>query len=1168
MIRVLGPIQVVTDDGHATDLPSPAQRRLLAVLAMHAPNRVRAGQLAEVLAVTAGAVRTSVSRLRQALGDEALVLSSGGYQLTAAVDAHIFCQAVAAFAADRCPGGASARLSMLEEALALWAGPAFEEFAGEEWAAGEAARLGELHAAATEDYAEALIAAGRWPDAIAVLSGHIARDPLRDRPRGLMLRALAGSGRLAEALAAYRDYRAMLVGELGTEPSPQVQQIARRVASGWDGTSLQPRATRAPAADRGGGGASAPEHQAGGTGTAQFPASLLAARQGLVAGRSALLADLYNGWQERRWRTLLVAGEPGIGKTRLLAELACQLHGTGAVVSFTRCDEDFPVSYRAWGELAEPLLQSLPGSAQTALRPDHLRELSLIVPSMAHRPSAAGIPVALDADARRALLVDAIAALLRTAAPVVLVLDDIHWIDQPSLRLLRRVITTALPDVTILGAYRDTDVTPLDPLAAVLADLRQASGVRRLTIGGIDQPAVQELVSGSAGWLPGAQARAREIHARTAGNPLFVLELITHLAEHAATAGPGDPANPPAEPDLPDSLAELIDHRLSRLGEQALDVLRIAAVTGHRFDVSVVEEAAGLQPASRSDAAGPPVDVLAQLERARDAGVITDDGDGMQFRHAVIRTALLARLSSARLRRLHRDIATVIERVWAPSLSRHLGDLAYHHDKAGSPDAPRWYERAARAAADSFDLSAIGLADRGLELLSALDRPDPALRCDLLITRASGLRLTGTDNIDGARRAAEAAIALGDKERIASALLSLNVTSITRDVSDHTQLLASGLAHLTDMSQVSRWKVAAELCLRKVMVPSADAAAQSRDMLEVVSHLDPGDPVACQIAMRCARCLTALNLPRDAAPVAERFQPGCHGFDSEGLPIELGLATMWLCLGDRAAADRYFAVAAADPLRRYWVFDCQVRQRQVLLHLLDGRWPDAQAGITELRERGARDPNLLLACEAQASWLRRETGAAQENYRVMSALAAATPGLLLPQAILASDAAEAGRPQIARAQLDRLAASGYKDAGGQWMTILAAGNLAWAAIAIDARDHAPRLRRLLAAYHGQMAVIGQGTHVLGAVDRLLAGLAELEGDHDEADRLFAAALSQETAIRSLPLQARTQHWWGRALRRRGEHAKAQPLLDQSRATADKLGMARLVAQLDALTANG
>ena len=101
-----------------------------------------------------------------------------------------------------------------------------------------------------------------------------------------------------------------------------------------------------------------------------------------------------------------------------------------------------------------------------------------------------------------------------------------------------------------------------------------------------------------------------------------------------------------------------------------------------------------------------------------------------------------------------------------------------------------------------------------------------------------------------------------------------------------------------------------------------------------------------------------------------------------------------------------------------------------------------------------------------------------------------------------------------------------------------------------------------------MAVIGTGTHVMSAVDRLLAGLAELEGDHDEADRLFAAALSQERAMQSLPLQARTQHWWARALYRRGDYARGRRLLAQSKAIADKLGMTGLAAQLGTLQAQG
>ena len=117
-------------------------------------------------------------------------------------------------------------------------------------------------------------------------------------------------------------------------------------------------------------------------------------------------------------------------------------------------------------------------------------------------------------------------------------------------------------------------------------------------------------------------------------------------------------------------------------------------------------------------------------------------------------------------------------------------------------------------------------------------------------------------------------------------------------------------------------------------------------------------------------------------------------------------------------------------------------------------------------------------------------------------------------------------------------------------------------------DSAPRvrdrLRRLLAGYEGQMAVIGTGTHVLCAIDRLLAGLADLEGDHECADRLFASALAQERGVQSPPLAARTQHWWGRSLRRRHNDARARPLLEDARVAASALGMAGLLRQLDSL----
>ena len=558
----------------------------------------------------------------------------------------------------------------------------------------------------------------------------------------------------------------------------------------------------------------------------------------------------------------------------------------------------------------------------------------------------------------------------RACAPLVLVLDDLHWIDTPSLRVLQRVVGADLPGVTVLAAYRYTDVRQRDPLAAALADLRRLDHVRRLTIHGLDQRAVEVLVAAVGGAVSDAErhALAQVIHTRTAGNALFVRELILHVAnrDDAAT-------------DLPDGLVELIDRRVSRLGDDTVGVLRVAAAVGQRFSVDVVEDAVHLDRARRGAAPGPSGDVISDLELARDAAVVVDDEDGMEFRHAVVRAALLGQMSAARRQRLHRDIATVLERAASSAPADHLAALAHHHDLARSPEAPEWHRRAARAATDAFDVGAVQLAERGLELLAGTDA-DPALRCDLLIARAMGLRLAGHETLADARMAAEAAIALGDETRIASALQTLSVRLIDRDASDHIAFLADGLRHLHDASQTSRWSVAVGLSLRKVMLPSANAVEHRADLAEIVAHLDPDDPSACRLAMRCARSLTAINHPRDAVAITERFGPGCQGVDSDGLPIELGLSTMWLHLGERAASDRYLDLAARDPLRRSGLFDCQVRQRLAMRHLLDGRWDDAAAEIDEARARGAHDPNIRLGCDAQANWLRRERGDVEACY--------------------------------------------------------------------------------------------------------------------------------------------------------------------------------------------
>src|SRR4029079_4581992 len=226
-VRILGPVQVVLSAGGTVELPSASQRRLLAVLALHARAPVRAEWLADALDVSQGALRTTVSRLRKVLDETALRTTSTGYRLDVDVDAEMFCREVAG-----APGGIEGA-GALEEALARWVGPALDEFANEAWAAAEAARLTELHASATEDLAAALVAASRRSDAVALLEAHIGTYPLRDRPRGLVMEALAADGRQADALRVFQDYGKLLAEEIGTEPSVEVRAIEQRIATDW-----------------------------------------------------------------------------------------------------------------------------------------------------------------------------------------------------------------------------------------------------------------------------------------------------------------------------------------------------------------------------------------------------------------------------------------------------------------------------------------------------------------------------------------------------------------------------------------------------------------------------------------------------------------------------------------------------------------------------------------------------------------------------------------------------------------------------------------------------------------------------------------------------------------------------------------------------------------------
>ncbi len=227
---VLGPLQVRDAGGDGIRPASDSQRRLVSLFVLHADAVIRAEELEDVLGLSPSALRTSVCRLRRVVGADVVTTDPPGYAIHGdRVDAVVFEGYLDQARGTDDPDG---RRELLQRALLLWRGEPYGEFAHEAWAAGEVGRLTELRCGAVEDLVGLEIDNGAWSSAIARLHPFIADQPFRDRPRGLLMRALAGAGRQADALRAFQEYRRFLRDESGTDPSPALVALDRRIASG------------------------------------------------------------------------------------------------------------------------------------------------------------------------------------------------------------------------------------------------------------------------------------------------------------------------------------------------------------------------------------------------------------------------------------------------------------------------------------------------------------------------------------------------------------------------------------------------------------------------------------------------------------------------------------------------------------------------------------------------------------------------------------------------------------------------------------------------------------------------------------------------------------------------------------------------------------------------
>jgi DNA-binding SARP family transcriptional activator len=546
-LRVLGPLQASLG-GRPLDLGPFRQRAVLARLAAAGGEVVSTDRFIDDLwqdqapPKALAALQVYVSNLRRALEPgrpprapaTVIVSAPPGYRLCLpdeAVDAWRFPGLIDAAGAALKRGAGAVAFDLLDQALGLWTGAAYGEFA-DEWAAPEAARLAELRLIAVEYRAEAALLLGRHAALVPELGGHVERHPLRENAVRLLALAHYRSGSQAEALAVLRRARDRLAEELGVDPGPDLRALEQDILRQSD--TLNVREAVAHVA------APAP------------PAPAARERVPAFVGRAHELAILREEAEHTAHRTVWLGGEPGAGKSALAEAFAAELAGRGWRVAVGRCPEidgGAPPAW-AWSEIVRQLAAVRPPDDPAKLAP--LLYDGVAIPNQFQ-------------------LARAVADYLAAGAPLLVVLEDVHRADGETLHLLRHLHHTGR--LLVVATYRPAETT--DDLAATLAALAPRS--RHVQLAGLAEADVAALLEHHSEHSPDP-ATVRAVCERTLGNPLFVCEIARLLASEG----------PAAAQALPPGVRDLIRRRIARLPASAQTVLRNAAVVGREADVDVL----------------------------------------------------------------------------------------------------------------------------------------------------------------------------------------------------------------------------------------------------------------------------------------------------------------------------------------------------------------------------------------------------------------------------------------------------------------------------------------------------------------------------------------------------------------------------------------------------
>ncbi|NKX55805.1 AfsR/SARP family transcriptional regulator [Arthrobacter mobilis] len=697
----------------------------------------------------------------------------------------------------------------LGDALALWRGAAYADFAGEPWAAAEIARLDELRYAARERHAAASLALGKIPEAVASLEAILDQSPLRETAWQLLVLALYRGERQGDALAAVRRARRVLADELGVEPGPALRRLESDVLAQspalWD--DIGPVPAFPPVEGR------APVRQ-----------SAAAPDADPFLGRTAELDRLLAAAELARRPVpslALVEGQTGTGKTRLVMELAGRLRSEGWFVAVGRCDaEEGAPAGLPWAAVVDELHHRHPDEFGQPLE-------SIFAPG-AEASGGSADPVLA-----RFRLHRRIAAFLHdvaATAPVLIVLDDIHLADAETLSILNRVVFDLAADPVLFVCIQQTGEKSIGASNAPNIARKLLPVIHiRLELGGLPSAEVATLLRTTASpTLPDEAVAA--IHRWTGGNVLFVRQIGSLLAAHGGEL---------ALSEVPAGIRDIVRHRLAQLPEESRLLLNTLAVIGMETDADVLESLDYAPDQAWLDA----------VEAALRAGLLVESRPGrVGFAHGVVREAINADLSNLRKSQLHARIGQAVEAVHPEDLSA----LAYHYARSGKAALARkavdYSSRAAERTESRFAFrEAAALWQQALDCLAIVPGCGPRERLELMIrlVRATALGGEAARARDLRDQALHEPAAAEDVELTARIITSYDVPSLWVNqeygmvVQPVVDLIESALDGLPDHTSALRCQLLTCLALElewsgldRGREAAAEAAAMARELEE------------------------------------------------------------------------------------------------------------------------------------------------------------------------------------------------------------------------------------------------------------------------------------------------------------------------------------------------